>query len=252
MGGAPARADRLGRDVFARGAPEGLRVVRKSAWQVELYDLISAYGIVRARGEPAVHIVSRRPVMTLEEALLRVERLLHATVDWSDIRSFLPDTQDPQFRQIGARFELRRNARAGAEGQAPAGAGEPLRAALYPRRMREVPDEIRAVEATLFAAEEPMTVDEIRAYVGIHADVAGALAELAEHYGGRGIELVERGKRWHFQTAPDLAHLLRRERHEARKLSRAAVETLALSPITSPSAAREIEAIRGSKYRRAH
>ncbi len=54
--------DRLGRDVFARGAPEGLRVVRKSAWQVELYDLISAYGMVRARSEPAVHIVSRRPV----------------------------------------------------------------------------------------------------------------------------------------------------------------------------------------------
>ena len=91
--------DRLGRDVFARGAPEGLRVVRKSAWQVELYDLISAYGIVRARSEPAVHIVSRRPVMTLEEALLRVERLLDATVDWSDIRSFLPDTQDSQFRK---------------------------------------------------------------------------------------------------------------------------------------------------------
>ena len=91
--------DRLGRDVFARGAPEGLRVVRKSAWQVELYDLISAYGIIRARSEPAVHIVSRRPVMTLEEALLRVEKLLGATIDWSDIRSFLPETQDPQFRR---------------------------------------------------------------------------------------------------------------------------------------------------------
>jgi segregation and condensation protein A len=91
--------DRLGRDVFVRGAPEGLRVVRKSAWQVELYDLIAAYGMVRARSEPAVHIVSRRPVMTLEEALLRVERLLGATVDWSDIRSFLPDTQDPQSRK---------------------------------------------------------------------------------------------------------------------------------------------------------
>jgi segregation and condensation protein B len=111
--------------------------------------------------------------------------------------------------------------------------------------MREVPDDIRAVEATLFAAEEPMTVDEIRAYVGIHADVAGALAELAEHYGGRGIELVERGKRWHFQTAPDLAHLLRRERDEARKLSRAAVETLAIIAYHEPVSRAEIEAIRG-------
>lgn len=111
--------------------------------------------------------------------------------------------------------------------------------------MREVPDDIRAVEATLFAAEQPMTVDEIRAYVGVHADVAGALAELAAFYGGRGIELVERGKRWHFQTAPDLAHLLRRERDEARKLSRAAVETLAIIAYHEPVSRAEIEAIRG-------
>ena len=111
--------------------------------------------------------------------------------------------------------------------------------------MKEVPDDVRAVEATLFAAAEPMTVDEIRAYVGIHADVAGALAELAQHYGGRGIELVERGKRWHFQTPPDLAHLLRRERDEARKLSRAAVETLAIIAYHEPVSRAEIEAIRG-------
>jgi segregation and condensation protein B len=111
--------------------------------------------------------------------------------------------------------------------------------------MREVPDHVRAVEAALFAAEQPMTVDEIRAYVGIHADVAGALAELAQHYGGRGIELVERGKRWHFQTARDLAHLLRRERDEARKLSRAAVETLAIIAYHEPVSRTEIEAIRG-------
>ena len=91
--------DRLGRDVFVRGVPEGLRVVRKSNWQVEFYDLIAAYGIIRARSEPAVHIVSRRPVMTLDEALLRIERLLGAGVEWSDIRSFLPDTQDPEFRK---------------------------------------------------------------------------------------------------------------------------------------------------------
>ena len=61
--------DRLGRDVFLRGAPEGLKVIRKSLWQANLYDLISAYGSVRARTEPAVHIVTRRPVMTLDEAL---------------------------------------------------------------------------------------------------------------------------------------------------------------------------------------
>ena len=91
--------DRLGRDVFVRGAPEGLRVIRKAAWQAEVYDLISAYGSVRARTEPAIHVVSRRPVMTLEEALQRVERLIGASLEWSDIRSFLPDTPDPEFRK---------------------------------------------------------------------------------------------------------------------------------------------------------
>ena len=66
--------DRIGRDVFLRGAPEGLKVVRRAAWQADLYDLISAYGIVSARTEPAVHVVARRPVMTLDEAIHRLER----------------------------------------------------------------------------------------------------------------------------------------------------------------------------------
>ena len=110
--------------------------------------------------------------------------------------------------------------------------------------MNPLPDHVRAVEAALFAAEAPMSVDEILAYVG-DVDVKGALAELQAHYAGRGIELVERGKRWHFQTAADLAHLLRRERDEARKLSRAAVETLAIIAYHEPVSRAEIEAIRG-------
>lgn len=91
--------DRLGRDVFARGAPEGLRVVRRSAWQVDLYDLISAYGSIRARAEPAVHIVSRRLVMTLDEALTRIESLLGMRMDWTRLEAFLPDTQDAEYRK---------------------------------------------------------------------------------------------------------------------------------------------------------
>ena len=91
--------DRIGRDVFLRGAPEGLRVVRRSAWQADVYDIISAYGLIRARNEPAVHIVGRRPVMTLEEALLRVERLIGITMEWERLESFLPDTQDSEFRR---------------------------------------------------------------------------------------------------------------------------------------------------------
>ena len=91
--------DRIGRDVFLRAAPEGLRVMRKAAWQAELYDLIAAYGAVRARSEPAVHVVARRPVMTLEEALLRVERLLGASLDWARLESFLPESPDGEYRK---------------------------------------------------------------------------------------------------------------------------------------------------------
>ncbi len=111
--------------------------------------------------------------------------------------------------------------------------------------MREIADSIRAVEACLFAAEEPMSAAEIALHVGPAVDVAAALAEVQGHYAGRGVELVERGGRWHFQTAADLAHILRREREESRRLSRAAVETLALLASHEPVSRAEIEAIRG-------
>ena len=106
-------------------------------------------------------------------------------------------------------------------------------------------DLTRAVEATLFAATEPLSVSEILATVGSDADVKGALASLAIRYDGRGITLVERGGKWHFQTAPDLAHILRREREETRKLSRAAIETLAIIAYHEPVSRAEIESIRG-------
>jgi segregation and condensation protein B len=102
----------------------------------------------------------------------------------------------------------------------------------------------RAVEATLFASAEPLTPEDIADHVG-DGDVAAALAVLASQYAGRGIELVERGGRWHFQTAPDLAHLLRRTRDESRRLSRAATETLAIIAYHEPVSRAEIEAIRG-------
>lgn len=102
----------------------------------------------------------------------------------------------------------------------------------------------RSVEATVFASAEPLGVADIAAHVG-EGDVAAALAELAQRYQGHGIELVERGGRWHFQTAPDLAHLLRRTREEPRRLSRAATETLAIIAYHEPVSRAEIEAIRG-------
>lgn len=105
----------------------------------------------------------------------------------------------------------------------------------------------RAIEATLFAAEEPMTVEALAGHLGDAdaAEVREALRELAAFYEPRGIRLVERAKRWHFQTAPDLAHLLRREREQVRRLSRAATEVLAIVAYHEPVSRAEIESIRG-------
>jgi segregation and condensation protein A len=95
-GGRLMGRDRLGRDVFARGAPDGLKVIRKADWQAELFDLIAAYGAVTARNKPVMHVVSRRPVMTLEAALQRVETMLGHAVDWTALERFLPATLDPR------------------------------------------------------------------------------------------------------------------------------------------------------------
>jgi segregation and condensation protein B len=103
----------------------------------------------------------------------------------------------------------------------------------------------RSVEAVLFAADSPMTPADVAAYVGADVDVKAALSDLSVRYEGRGVNLVERGGRWHFQTAPDLAHILRREREESRRLSRAGIETLAIIAYHEPVSRAEIESIRG-------
>jgi len=111
--------------------------------------------------------------------------------------------------------------------------------------VKALSDAVRAVEATLFAAAEPLGEEDIAAYVGEGVDVRAALQELTGHYAGRGVELVERGTRWQSRTAAELAYVLRREREESRKLSRAAVERLAIIAYHEPVSRAEIEAIRG-------
>ena len=111
--------------------------------------------------------------------------------------------------------------------------------------MNGEPDNLlRAIEAALFAAEAPLTTNELQNVIGVDS-LGDALPRLAVLYAGRGIELVERGGRWHFQTAADLAHILRRTREEPRKLSRAGIETLAIIAYHEPVSRAEIEAIRG-------
>jgi len=109
--------DRVGRDVFLRGAPDGLRLIRKTAWQARDFDLFAAYGAVQARTAPAMHIVHARAVMTLDEAIERVGRMIGAVLDWTALESFLPATRDPRYRRsalassFAAMLELARRGR---------------------------------------------------------------------------------------------------------------------------------------------
>ena len=91
--------DRVGRDVFRRGCLEGLRVVRHNAWQCAWFDLVQAYGQVKARTAPVVHMVRDRAVMTLESALSRVAAMLGVALDWMALEEFLPPYADPQLRR---------------------------------------------------------------------------------------------------------------------------------------------------------
>ena len=91
--------DRLGRDVFARGAPEGLETLRRTRWQSDQFALIEAYGRVRSRTAPVIHMVRERPVMTLDSALSRVSAMLGVAIDWMRLEDFLPPHADAQLRR---------------------------------------------------------------------------------------------------------------------------------------------------------
>jgi segregation and condensation protein A len=113
--------DRLGRDVFVRGKPEGISIDRKARWTAGLYDLIQAYGAIKARNAPVVHVVRERPVMTLEAALERLARLLGLSRDWIDLRTLLPRVEpdaDPRLARsalassFAASLELAKQGRA--------------------------------------------------------------------------------------------------------------------------------------------
>ena len=121
-----------------------------------------------------------------------------------------------------------------------AGLAEPSLFASPPMGEQE-----RMVEAILFASAEPVTVADLVARMPHGCDPAEALARLRRRYEGRGVHLVRVGDAWAMRTAPDLGFLMRKETVEARKLSRAAIETLAIIAYHQPVTRAEIEEIRG-------
>ncbi|MDV7144428.1 SMC-Scp complex subunit ScpB [Tropicimonas sp. TH_r6] len=103
----------------------------------------------------------------------------------------------------------------------------------------------RMVEAILFATTEPVTVAELNARMPHGADAVTALERLRKRYEGRGVNVTRIGDRWAIRTAPDLGFLMQKETVETRKLSRAAIETLAIIAYHQPVTRAEIEEIRG-------
>ncbi len=107
------------------------------------------------------------------------------------------------------------------------------------------PAHVRIVEALLFASREPLETALLAARLPQDADIGEILAQLQADYAGRGVNLVRVADKWLFRTAEDLAGLLTHEAEEPRRMSRAALETLAIIAYHQPVTRAEIEAIRG-------
>ncbi len=110
---------------------------------------------------------------------------------------------------------------------------------------RATPEDVRIAEAMVFASAEPLEESAIAARLSAGADVAAVMQDLQRLYAGRGVNLVRVARRWTFRTANDLSWLLAREGEEKRKLSRAAIETLAIVAYHQPVTRADIEEIRG-------
>ncbi len=104
---------------------------------------------------------------------------------------------------------------------------------------------LRAAEALLFAAGEAVSIEDIAQKLPAGADVPAILASLRQTYAGRGVELVEVAGKWRFQTAADLAHLFAETRDQPKRLSKAALECLAVIAYHQPVTRAEVEEIRG-------
>lgn len=104
---------------------------------------------------------------------------------------------------------------------------------------------VRAAEALLFASGEALSVEDLQQKLPAETDIAAVLTHLRETYAGRGVELIEVAGKWRFQTAPDLGHLFAETREAPKRLSRAALECLAVIAYHQPVTRAEVEEIRG-------
>jgi segregation and condensation protein B len=114
---------------------------------------------------------------------------------------------------------------------------------LHPRAERS--EHLRIIEAILFAASEPVSADKLAAFLPAGTDLPGLLADLQANYQNRGVNLVQVSGNWMMRTSTDLSFVLQRNKTEQKKLSKAALETLAICAYHQPVTRAEIEDIRG-------
>jgi segregation and condensation protein B len=114
---------------------------------------------------------------------------------------------------------------------------------LHPHAERSL--HLRIIEAILFAAAEPVSLEKLKEHLPAQADVAGLLDSLAENYANRGVNLVQLSGKYMFRTAADMAFVLRKDVHEQKRLTKAGLETLAIIAYHQPVTRADIEDIRG-------
>ena len=114
---------------------------------------------------------------------------------------------------------------------------------LHPRAERA--EHLRIIEAMLFAATEPLAIEQFNKFLPADADVAGLIADLAENYSNRGVNLVQVAGKYTLRTAADVSFVLRRDVTQQKKLSKAGLETLAIIAYHQPVTRADIEDIRG-------
>ncbi len=121
--------------------------------------------------------------------------------------------------------------------------GESAVVMMHPAAERS--EHLRTIEAMLFAASEPLSIDDLKKFLPEHAEVEALLADLQENYSMRGVHLVQVAGAYAFRTAGDMQFVLQREKHQQKKLSKAALETLAIIAYHQPVTRADIEEVRG-------
>ncbi len=212
------------RDIFPRGNPESIAEIRHPKFTATLFDLLTAYAVQRQQRVLATVHLAKRTVWSLSEARASLERLIGMAEDWSCLDEYLLNyVVDPSQKatvfasSFAAALEL----------------------------VREGEMELRLLEALLFASAEPIDQAALAKRMPDGVDVKAALAQLQAEYAPRGVNLVRVANKWTFRTAGDLSWLMTRESTETRRLSRAAIEVLAIIAYHQPVTRAEIEDIRG-------